>query len=214
LVATAIGTYATATNVQTRLGVTLSAGDLTLVGRYCDQVNSRIEGITRRVLAPITYTAALFDGNDSLENGRCIVIPRGLLTISLLRIALYTGGAFTAVPATDYFIQPNPQERDPGWPGTELWMSDVPTAANTVPYFASGFANIEITGTGGWAAMPDEIVDCAETVVIRAFQARRTGQSDAQGTDATGATIISRILASEWKQLLDRYTLKDVAIIG
>ena len=56
-------------------------------------------------------------------------------------------------------------------------------------------------------------MDCAETVVVRAFQARRTGQGDIVGNADTGQAVISRILAAEWRDLLTRYKQKQVDII-
>jgi hypothetical protein len=214
--ATATGAYAVRDNVKLRLGRATDGSDTaddTLITSYCNFVNSRIEGITGRVLAPISSTAYTFDGFSAIEEGRCLLVPSlGVRTITLLEVAGYTGASFTTMPSTDYFIRPTAQERDPGWPGTEIWITDIPSASNTYPYFPRGFANVRITGTWGWPAIPDEIVDCAETVVVRAFQARRTGQSDTAAM-LDGTTVISRILASEWRQLLERYTVKNVEIV-
>src|SRR5438128_9475058 len=104
---TAIGTYATLANVKVRLtanGQSFGAGDDTILTTLCNQVNGWIESKTGRVLAPLTFTAALFDGFDVMEEGRLLLFPRGLLTVSLLEVAPYTGGSFVTVPAGQYFI--------------------------------------------------------------------------------------------------------------
>lgn len=209
---TASFAYASTSNVKTRLGITGTTEDVVL-GRICDQVNGWIESETGRIIAPITYSAALFDGNDALENGRLLMIPRGIRTVSLLRVALYTGASFNTIPSTDYFLSPNSQERDPAWPAFELWMTDIPSATNAAPYFAPGFANIELTGTGGWAAAPDEVVDVAETMVVRAYQNRATGQTDLLGADEMGRAVISRSIPATFRRVLARYAIKTVEIV-
>src|SRR5258706_14408487 len=186
--ATAIGTYATLANLKLRLAIT-DANDDAQLQKFCDGVNAWIESKTGRILAPIAGGGPfLFDGHDILEGGRLLLIPQGIRAITLLEVATYTGGAFATVPATDYFLRPNAQERDPGWPATELWMTDLPSAGNPAPYFFPGFANIRITGPGGgtlgWAAQPDDIVAIAEKLVTMAWQGRQSGERDRAGSES------------------------------
>lgn len=285
MTATATGAYATLANVRLRLGLTVSqTADDTLIQQYCDRVNSRIEGITGRILAPIaafstTTNGALSIGatsivltsatglavgdalmlgavtgthehiivqaissntvtaesatlnayNSGVTAQRCFIfdgysdgtlimpVPNGVLSLSSLEVTPTWNAAsssWASIPTTDRLLRPAPMDREPGWPATEIHLSPIPSVTNTFPYFAGYDAIARAIGTFGWPAIPDEIADCAETVTVRAYQARRTGQSDAQGTTDTGATIISRILAAEWMSVLNRYRAKDVVIIG
>jgi hypothetical protein len=201
-VATAIGAYATASLVKARLfaaGVTDTADD-TLIGTICDQVNQFIEGPAgaQRVLAPITSAIYLFDG----DNSNYLIYPPGIRAVSLLEIADYTGGAFTTVTSTEYFLRPLAQDRDsPQHPATQVWLGD----QGTYRYFRLGWANVRITMTTGWAAIPDDITDVALTTAVRAWHARQSGQADIIGNDDTGAPLVSRYVAPHHRGILAAY---------
>lgn len=212
MTATATGTYATKADLKVRLSITDTTDD-TLLQSICDWANAGIESFTKRVLAPITYTAALFDGYDAVENGRCLMIPRGIRTISSLQVAPNTGGTFTTVASGDYFIQPNDQERDPGWPGTELWLSDIPSGATSLPIFLPGFSNIRITGTGGWAAQPDDVIDVALNVAVAKWRGRSAIGGDTFSTGTDGERTFTRYLSYEDKATLSRYMLRQPVVI-
>lgn len=211
--ATATGTYATTADLKTRLGITDTTDD-TLLGTICDQVNALVEGITGRILAPIASTAYTFDGSDAIWGGRCLQVGDiGVRAITLLEVAAYTGASFVTMPASDYFIRPLAQERSSGWPGTEIWITDIPTAANSYPYFPPGFGTVRVTATWGWAAMPDEIIDLALTTAVRTWTGRQAGQADIIGTDEFGKPIVSRYLSGRDRATLQRYAEKAVLVI-
>ena len=212
--ASAIGTYATLANVKARMGITDSGDDATLQ-RFCDQSNQWVEDKTSRVLAPFTLSAATFDGWDAVENGRCMLFDFGINTISLLRIAITTGNTFSTIPSTDYFLRPVVSMRDSGWPATELWMTDIPSASNAVPYFPRGFGNIEITtpaNGAGWAVMPDDIIGIAEKVTVVAWQLRQSGVGNSIGDDFIGTAIQTALDRNDWRTM-NSYTAKPVAVI-
>lgn len=214
--ATAIGTYAELAALKTRLDITDAADDVQLQ-RFCDWTNAWIENKTSRVLAPIPGAGPyLFDGHDALENGHLLVVPQGLRNLLTVEVALFTGGAFSVVPATDWFLRPTAQDRDPGWPATELWMTDLPSAGNATPFFASGFANIRLTGNGngllGWPAEPDEIVGIAEKIVVVAWQLKQSGAGNEIGEDTFGAAIRTALDGRDY-HTLGRYAVKTVEII-
>lgn len=214
--ATAVGIYAGLANVKARLDITDAADDVDLQ-RFCDWVNAWVENKTGRILAPIVSGGPfLFDGRDALEGGRLLVIPQGIRAINTLEVATTTGGSFSTVPATDYFLRPTAQERDPGWPATELWMTDIPSAGNATPYFPPGFANIRITGpangTLGWPAQPDEVVAIAEKIVVLGWQAKASGSADETGSGDYASIVRSVLDGRDW-HTLGRYTVKSVEIV-
>ena len=118
--------------------------------------------------------------------------------ISELALATQTGGSYTVVPATDYFLRPLPQDRAPGWPATRIELSDL-----SGEYFHRGYSTVRVKAVTGWPAIPDDITGIALTAVVRAWQARQSGQTDIVGNDETGAPIVSRYLSAR-----DRDTLK------
>jgi len=210
--ASATGTYVGLTALKLRLKIT-DTNDDSLLQSICDQVNSYIEGFTSRVLTSIASTTYTFDGQDAV-NSRCLQVDSiGVREISLLEVAPYTGASFVTIPSTDYFIRPTVQEREPGWPATEVWITDIPSATNTYPYFPRGYANIRITGSWGWPTPPDDIVDLALTTATRVWNGRQAGQQDVIGTDAFGRPVVSRYLSGRDRETLTRYRVKTVDII-
>jgi hypothetical protein len=209
---TATGAYATPVNVKTRLGID-DTDDDELLGRVCDQVNQWIETKTGRILAPIASAVYTFDGYDAVEGARCLLVPMGVRVVSLLEIAPYTGATFSTIPSTDYFVRPTTQERDPGWPGTELWMTDIPSASNPYPYFPPGFANVRPTMAAGWPAIPDDVIEVAEAVASRMFLTAKNGQVDQQGNAEFGASSIGMELWGKALHLIGKYAVKRVMLV-
>lgn len=195
---TATGSYATTSALKSRLGIT-NATDDTLLGTVCDQVNQWIETHTGRILAPVASATYLFDGDGS----RRLYVPSGVRAVSLLEVAPATGGSFTSLPAGDIFLRPLDHERLPGWPATFICLSDVPTGA--YGYFPFGHANVRVTMTTGWAAIPDDVTDVALTIATRAWHARKSGQTDLVGNDETGAPIVSRFVSGRDRETLALY---------
>ena len=199
--------YAIASNVETRLFGTTSVTAInhTIIAGLCTQTNEFIERKTMRPIGPGASTAYTIDGNDALENGRLMLFPRGFQSISLLEVAAYTDAAFQTIPSTDYFPRPAAYTLEPGWPFTEIWMTDIPSSGNPYPYFPPGIANVRVTLTPGWASIPADLVEVAEILVVRAFNSRQTGQQGI-GSDETGEVEFSRLL-----DVRDLYTLKHYA---
>jgi hypothetical protein len=183
--------------------------DDALIEEYIGQVTQYIQTLTRQsfIQDPASGTAVrLYDGYDATHDGYCLPIPRGIVSVALLEVASQTNGTFQTIAATDYFLRPAAHRRRPGWPATELWLTDYALGSVT-PYFPDGYGNIRITGVFEWSAIPADIQDIAITTVVRAFQARRTGQSDITGTDETGQMLVSRMVSARDLRTLSRYTI-------
>jgi len=207
MTATAIGSYATATTLKARAGITDTTDD-TLLGLVCDQVNQYIESRTGRVLAPIGTAVYLFDGDGSTS--LFLPLPAnaapigGIRAISLLEVAPNTGAAYATVPSTDYFLR---QRVGMTGPYERLIFSDVPTS--TYGSFPRGLSTVRLTGTGGWPAIPDDIIDVALTAATRAWFARQSGQVDIVGSTETGQPLISRFFSARDLGTLRAYALAD-----
>lgn len=212
--ATAIGSYVTLAVAKARLGIpSADTTDDTLLTRLCDQVNAYIESYTGTVLAPIGTATYTFDGDERV-NSRQLLIPRGVRTITLLENSAYTGGPYQTIPSSDYFLRPSNSDLNPGFPFTELVMTNVPSAGNPLPTFNPGLDNIRITGTWGWAATPDEIKEVAEVMLVRAWAGRQAGQTDQIGVSEGGMPIISRTVSLRDRETLNRFRLKRPDRIG
>ena len=208
--------YAVASNVETRLfgTTTVTAINHTIVSGLCTQANEYIERKTKRPIGPDTTLTYTLDGFDALENGRLLIVPRGIRTLTTLETATTTGGSFTEVAAGDFFLRPAAYQLEPGWPFTEVWMSDIPSSSTTTPYFPPGYANVRLTGTFGWAAIPADLTEVAEVAVVRAFNGRQTGQHDTAGGEETGVAMISRLFDIRDLRTIEHYAWKPVYVIG
>ena len=147
--ATALGSYATGSAIKSRAGITDSTDD-TLIATIADQVNSYIEGVTGRILAPITGTATLiWDGNGEnrlylpTTNDATYPYIGGLRSISKLELQLYTGAGYETLAAGDYYLR---HQSQPGAPFDWLYLSDRPTGSYYT--FPKGFATVRITSVG------------------------------------------------------------------
>lgn len=204
--ATAVGSYATLADLKTRANLGTATTDDTLLGDICDQINGYIESpaATGRILAPISGTPAYtFDG----DGGTVLWFPTGIRTVTTLEVALYTGATYATVGTADYFLRPHEQDRDNGWPALRIEFSDRPTGSYA--RFPVGYDTVRVTGTFGWAAIPDEITEIALVAAVRAWHARESGQTDIVGTDEFGKPLVSRFFSAR-----DYATLKSYSAGG
>ena len=199
--ATALGAYATLADLKTRLGRSDTTDD-TLLTDICDAVNAYIEGpqAANRVLAPISSAVYTFDGDGS----KVLHFRRGIQAVSLLEIAQYTGGAYTTIPSTDYFIRPSAGDRQAGWPATRIEMTNIPHTF--FAYFPVGYDTVRVTMTTGWAAIPDDVADVALTAAVRAWTSVQAGQHDIVGADEMGRPLVSRFFSSRDMGTLRAYS--------
>jgi hypothetical protein len=165
-------------------------------------MTSDVSGLT---VSPCTVTVALVSTpQDALYYFDIDQYTRTLWldvrAVSELAVASQTGGTYTVVPVTDYFIRPLPQDRAPGWPATRIELSDL-----SGEWFRPGYATVRVKAVTGWPAIPDDITDLACTMVVRAWHARQSGQTDIVGNDETGAPIVSRYLSARDRDTLRAY---------
>ena len=166
---------------------------------YITEISDYIHGHTQRSFLPDTTTVYLFDGYDAVDRGRSILVPQGVQSLTTLEVASNTGGSFTTLASTDFFLRPSVQDRSPGWPATEVRLSDT----GSLPYFYPGIANIQATGVFGFASVPARIEGIARRTVVRAFASRQAGQADALGVGGDGgAPLVSQYLSKRDREVL------------
>ncbi len=206
-------TVAAATNI--RVGDSLLLGPV--AGTHEHAIIAAIAGATVTPQSPIVnaysagdavVTVILFDGYAALESGRLLPVPAGLIYVSRVEVATYTGGAFTSVPMADIFL--GPRRRTPGWPATELWMTDIPSAGNNLGAFYPGFQNVRVIGQPGWPAIVDEIADLATGAVVTRYKTRATGGADSALVGVDGERTFIRNLSWDEKQTLLRHAIREV----
>ena len=206
--------YATPANVKNRLGITSSDHDAVL-SRMCDEANTEIEGNTHRAIGSSSVTSQLIDGfGIHIQSGGYVIdYPPGIRSISTLELRLTTGGSYSTIPSTDYFIRPEEPFRDPGWPGFYIHLTDLPSSGNEVPSINGAFGAVRLTAAIGWAQMPSDLRGVAEVGVSRAWRAKEAGYQDDSGVDELGEITVSRFWSSRDWRIIRRYAWKPVEVI-
>lgn len=212
MTATAIGSYATTASLKAMIGTTDSDDDAVL-GLVCDRVNQYIESYTRSVLAPISSTTYLYDGDGSNRIYLPFPVDKapigGLRAVTQVEIAPYTGATFDVGTLGDFLLRGKKSMTGPyQW----LQFSDRPLGTYTS--YRAGLQNIRVTGTAGWAAIPDDIIEVALAIAQRAWNNRQSGLQDAQGLDENGRPVVARFLSGRDFETLNRYKAQYPAVIG
>lgn len=167
---------------------------------YLRRVTDFIHGETRRHFLPDDAATYRFDGWDAVANGRCLVVRRGIRSVTTLKTAPNTNGTLAAVSSTDFFLRPSSAELRSGEPATQVWLSDL-----TGSIFSLGFSNIEIVGNFGWSAPPGDIEDVCLNTAARMWLSRQAGQADIVGSGESGNPIVSRYLGVQDRETINRY---------
>ena len=200
--------YATYTNVKTRLGLPDDT-DQTFITQLCTNANEYLEFYCRRAIGPTTGGTATFDADSDVFDGELYVYG-GVRSITSLTVAPATGETGVAATVADTIILPRSQNRRPGWPG--FWVKFKDVVAGSVSDWGTGQAGIVMVYDSGWAAIPAEITEIAEVLVARAWFARQAGQADVVGNDETGAPLVSRFVSARDRQTLNTYRPTVVAV--
>ena len=143
-----------------------------------------------------------------------MVLDTGIVALSRVEVGTFTGDVYATTPSSDYFLRPSPALLQPGWPFTELVMTNVPTVGNSRPSFYPGYNTIRLTGVFGWPMVPDDITEVALNITVQLWRAKGAGgggETTTVGTD--GERVITRLLSSQDWDVLWRYTRRDVLIV-
>jgi hypothetical protein len=196
--------YCSIYDVKQRMGIDVSdTGDDEELLQHIDQAAGWLENRCGWAFLPdpVTGTVAYtFDGYDALLGGLILPVPRGVRSITTLKTTTVTGGTLATVPTTEYVLRPSLMHRSPGWPATEVWLSDVGATR-----FYPGLDNIEITGAFGWSAVPREIEAVALRLVVSNWRARSAGGGISVTVGLEGERTFERFLSLEDKRTLERY---------
>lgn len=190
-------------DVKQRLGI--NDADTSQDENITDWIGQASAWMVHRVRRPLTPDPPSGDRTYTFDGrgGAVLFVRRGVRSITTLEVATETGGAYSIVAASDYFLRPSAAEREPGWPATQLWLSDV----GDTPCFYPGFDTIRITGAFGFAAVPKELEAIALTLVVAA--ARELGNSGGETVtvNVDGDRVYERALSLKDWRTLEHYSL-------
>ena len=158
------------------------------------------------------YTCRMFVGDAALTDyyydiprtTTQLYVPEGINTLNTVGYATTTqpasGGTYTTITATNYFLRPLPQDRRVDFPADTI----VITPTDAVDQFYPGYNTVKINAKLGFAAVPAAIERIAIAIITRRWQARRGGQADGIGTSDFGGPLL-RFTSAEEMRVLDRY---------
>jgi hypothetical protein len=216
----------------------LAVGDDLLLGpisgTHEDATVMAVSGATAWLVSPLeaSYPSPaplqriyVQDGHGALDDGRRLVVARGLIMLAALEVAPYSGGPFALGSQADYFLRPSGPDLEPGWPFTEIVWTDVPTGS-PYPVFYPGYGNIRLIGPGpcvdpampslpfaGWPAVPDDVKGVAEALFLAAFRERASSGGDTMTVSLDGTRVYERALSHEQKRTLERYRVKSAQAV-
>lgn len=194
----------TLATVKARLGLGADTDDDALLQTFVNQTNMTIWRRIGCEIGPSQDTVRYFDGYSRSRDGYGIFIRDGVRTLTEIATASQTGGDWSVVDPDDVIYRPFSQDREPGWPAQYLFFNDV-----SAYVYPEGHGNIRLTGSAGaafgFAAIPDDLKDVAETTCVRAWLAKRSGQVDLTGVDENNQPIISRFISQHHYAILKFY---------
>jgi hypothetical protein len=168
--------------------------------------------------APIqrVYLRDGFDAcsGDDIVPGRVLIEQRGIVSLTALEIASFTRGPFSLIPATDWFLRPVIQDRDAGYPATELTMTNIPSPTNSIPAFFPGYGNVRLWGVMGWPVEPDDVKGIAERVVVALWQMKAGGGAYQVAAGSDNFEAIPHLLSLDDWRTIKGYTVKTIGVIG
>ena len=120
----------------------------------------------------------------------------------LSETAVRSPGDYTELASTDYYLRPPEQQRLPGMPADRICLSNV----GTLSLWPTGYDVIRLTGTGGPAAVPDDVRMVAINIAERSWLASKSGRADqVQTIEADGSVTVTRYVSADDKRWLRRY---------
>lgn len=118
----------------------------------------------------------------SLARGRKLDI----VSLSAVTIADYTGDTGTSVSSGDTGYYLYPDDPRPGWPYSDLVLSD---QADDFITFPTGRRIVSLTGVFGWSSVPDMVRRATVDLVRHMYNSR--GSDEPVGMSAFGAPIFA-----------------------
>lgn len=172
---------------------------------WIGQITAFMRGFTGRRLTPDPATVYTVDGHGAMRGGHLLRFNHGIRSLSEVAVAGQTGDAFEVVPAGDYFLRPLEHDREAGWPATELWMTDNPSANNPYGIFPAGYANVRLIGAFSWAVTAPELEAVGGNLLTATARLGGSSGGETVTVNLDGERTFLRALSSEDFRTLKRY---------
>ena len=195
--------YATLTEIKTSLRISDTIDDAQLE-MAVEAASRLIDGYAQRYFYPSGTATRVFASDNTYQ-----VVLDDLLTVSQVKLSSLDNGTFdVTLTANDYQLYPlnNVVGGLTGWPFTELVLAGNYLSANYGFTTGSGRANVQITGTWGWSAVPIAVKQATIIQASRIFK-RADSPLGVAGFGDMGVMRVSSSLDPDVRQLIDPYRL-------
>lgn len=199
------GGYTSLSLVKIALNVSgLTDTNNAVINGHVAAANQYLNGEIGAFIGPSADTSRIFDGHDAMVDWRRLYIPGGIRTATAMSVGSGTGATQTAAATADWYLGPRAWEKPGNAPYAYIQFYDRTTGNWSA--FPDGYANVTVTGSFGWSAVPADLEELATRLAVKMFQARQSGQRDIVGTDEMGQPVVSRFLTSlDDKRLVRHY---------
>jgi len=157
-------------DVKNMTDITDTADDTDLLMAIA-AVNAELTQKVGVFLGPSTDSSRILDGRDMV--GGLLWVPGGIRTATAMTIASATGGTQTTAATADWRLGPASWTLRTGQPYSYIEFLDV--VAGSWSYFPRALRNVTVTGTFGYAAVPENAAAIARMVVMRMWADRNAG---------------------------------------
>lgn len=159
-----------------------------------DAVNDWVVDRIGLDLSPAGTATRKLDGDGTRE----LFVPGGLRSVSVVQVS--SDGWQTFQSVTDSVtLLPEAWRKPPSEPHHTLRLAEGSGLA-----FPCGEQTVLVTSTEwGYADWPARVVEVAETIGVRMYQARSTGQRDVIGSDELGNPVVSRFVSLKDRDTID-----------
>jgi hypothetical protein len=185
--------YTSVANLKTYMGVSDSVNDAAFTA-IATAVNDYIEDYVGFPVGSGGTAIRTYDGDGSSS----LFVRGGVQGVTTLEVADRTGGTFATV--TDFKLRPASHERPTGWPAWHVILTDLAPVT-----FTQGYDTVRITPSGGWdfAAVPPKLSRIADTIGVKMFQSRQTGETMVVGSNDFGQAVVARFVDPDDREYLD-----------
>lgn len=176
------------------------------------QVSTAIMNYTGRWFArrPSSGTATWYF--NVKRPGSRFQIPQGIVSVASVEVATFSqpasGGTYSTIPSTDWFLHPLDGERDYGWPATEIVLTNYPTSG-AASYFYAGYNALRVVGQLGWPSVPADIQGVAVRAVVRRDIGKGVGGASV-AVGPAGTEFLLPDMSGADRAVLDWYRVTDI----
>lgn len=179
--------------LKRRLRIT-DAKDDSYLATVVSSVNDWVIERVGMDISPSGTATRTLDGDGTRE----VFVPGGLRSVTTVEVSTDYGATWTAVNASVTLL-PESWRKPPSEPYHTLRLAE-----GSGLVFPDGEGTVRVTSSEwGYEQWPARVVEVAETIAVRMYIARSSGQRDVIGSDELGNPVVSRFVSLKDRDTID-----------